>query len=91
MPTDASNPISQFIPFILIFAIFYFLIIRPQQKKQKDQKNMINSLKKNDKIVTAGGIHGTVVLVKEKTIVVRVDDSAKIELDRESITSLIKG
>ena len=76
------------IPYILIFLIFYFLVIKPQKEKQKKTAEMKKNLKKNDKIITAGGMHGTVALVKDKTVVVRVDDSVKIEFDKESISTV---
>ena len=74
-------------PMVLIFAIMYFLIFRPQAKKQKQQKAMINEIKKGDKIVTAGGIYGTVVGVKEKeqTLIVEIDKNVKIEIGRSSV------
>ena len=92
MGPEASNPLLALpiIPYLLIFLIFYFIVIKPQRSKQKEQKDMIANLKKNDNVVTTSGIHGTVVLVKEKTVVVRVDDNVKIEFDKESVTSLIK-
>ena len=74
-------------PMILIFAIFYMLVFRPQKKEQQDKKKMRDTLKKNDQIVTVGGVHGTVVLVKEGTVVIRVDDNVKIEFDKEAIAS----
>lgn len=90
-PEQAANPLVSFpiIPYILIFFIFYFLLIKPQKDKQKEQKNMINNLKKNDQVVTAGGIHGTVVIVKDKSVVLRVDDNVRIEFDKESISNVI--
>jgi len=85
-----GNPgIVNFIPLLVIFGIFYFLIIKPQQKKQKEHQEMVKNLKKNDEIVTAGGIHGTIVQVKDKTLGVRVDENAKIEIDKASV-SLVK-
>ena len=89
-PDQAANPLMQLpiIPWILIFIIFYFLLIKPQKDKQKKQKETMGSLKKNDEVVTAGGVHGTVSLVKDKTVVVRVDDNVKIEFDKESITAV---
>ena len=93
MPAEqAANPLVQLpiIPYILIFLIFYFLVIKPQRTKQKEQKNLITNLKKNDRVVTSGGIHGTVSLVKEKTVVVRIDDNVRIELDKESVSSVVK-
>ena len=89
---QAANPLVSLpiIPYLLIFLIFYFLVIKPQKDKQKEQKTLIDTLKKNDEVVTAAGIHGTVVLVKDKTVVVRVDDNVKIEFDKEAVTSVVK-
>ena len=89
---QAVNPLIAFpiIPYLLIFGIFYFLLIRPQQKQKKELQNMLKNLKKNDQVVTAAGIHGIVTLVKEKTVILRVDDSAKIEFDKEAIISVVK-
>ena len=75
-------------PYIMlaIFFIFYFLVIRPEKKKQNEIKEMRNTLKKNDKVITAGGIYGTVSLVKDDRVVIRVDDNTKIEFDKQSVT-----
>lgn len=92
MPAEgAVNPLVSFpiIPYILIFLVFWFLVIKPQKDKQKEQADMLKNVKKNDEVVTVAGIHGTVVLVKDKTVVVRVDDNVKIEFDKESITKII--
>jgi len=86
----AANPLIYIFPYILIFFIFYFLVIRPQKKQEQEKKNMIANVKKNDHVVTAAGIHGTVVLVKDQTVVVRVDDNVKIEFDKEAIRSVTK-
>ena len=74
--------------YVPIIAIFYFLIIRPQRQQQKKTKEMLDNLKKNDEVVTTSGIHGTVAIVKEKTVVLRVDEGCRIEFDRESIASV---
>lgn len=73
-----------------IVLIFYFLIIRPQNKRQRESKAMLGALKKGDKIVTAGGIHGQVTAVKENTVTVKVDDSTntKVEFSKSSISSV---
>jgi len=89
MPQQAPSITSFLVPYVIIFGVFYFLVFRPQQKKQKQIKEMLANIKKNDDIVTASGIHGTVVLVKEKTVVVRVDEGCRIEFDREAI-ALVK-
>ena len=77
--------------YVPILLIFYFLMIRPQQQQQKKIKAMLANLKKNDEVVTTSGIHGTVVIVKEKSVVVRVDEGCRIEFDRESIASVTSG
>lgn len=82
--------LMNFFPILIIFAIFYFLIIRPQGKKESEHKKLISNLKKNDEIVTIGGIHGTIVNVKEKTYVVRVDDNVKVEIDKLAVARVSK-
>jgi len=77
--------------YVPIVLIFYFLIIRPQQQQQKKIKQMLEALKKNDEVITTSGIHGTVVIVKDKTVVVRGDEGCRIEFDRESIASVKSG
>lgn len=88
MPQDSMMTQVLFM-YIPIFAIFYFMIIRPQQQQQKKLKAMIDNLKKNDDVVTTSGIHGTVVMVKDKTVVIRVDEGCRIEFDRESIANVL--
>ncbi len=92
MPAQtASAPgLVSFIPMIAIFAIFYLLLIRPQQKKEKERQNMLKNVKKNDEIVTAGGVHGVVLNIKDKTVSLRVDDNVKIEVDRDAIARVEK-
>ena len=74
-----------FFPLIIIFLIFYFLIFRPQQKKQKELEKMVKDLQKNDQVVTTSGIHGTVVMLKDDTVVLRVDDGVRIEFSRDAV------
>ena len=85
MPQDSGFTQVLFL-YVPIFLIFYFLVLAPQRKKQKELKTMLDSLKKNDEVVSSSGIHGTVVIVKDKTVVVRVDDNCRIEFDKEAIT-----
>ena len=83
--------IAQFIPLILIFVIFYFFLIRPQQKRVKDHKAMVNSLKRGDEVITSGGIIGTVEKVMEDDrIEVNVADNVKVQVIRSTITSLLQ-
>ena len=87
-----ASPLMQFpiVPYALIILVFYFLVFKPQKDKQKQTKKMLADLKKNDQVVTAGGIHGTVANVKDKTVIVRIDDNVKMEVDKESIVSVTK-
>ena len=89
MPTDSANPLMQFLPMILIFGIFWFLLIKPQQDKEKKRKEKVNNMKKGDEIVTSGGIHGKVHLVKETTVFIKLDDNVKVEFDKEAISDVI--
>ncbi|MFB5678746.1 preprotein translocase subunit YajC [Paenibacillus terreus] len=75
------------LPFVLMFAIFYFLLIRPQQKKQKQRNAMLSALKKGDKVVTIGGLHGTIVEITDDIAVLRVNDVTKLTFDRSAISS----
>jgi len=84
-----GNPLMTFLPFVAIIAIFYFLIIRPQNKKQKETQKMLSQLKKGDKIVTIGGIHGTIQTVKEQTVIVKVDEETKLEFSRSAISTVL--
>jgi len=84
-----ASLISTFLPFVAIIAIFYFLIIRPQNKKRKETEKMLSSLKKGDKVVTIGGIYGTVSTVKETTVIVKVDDNVKMEFLRSAVSNVI--
>ena len=87
-PAGPMGSMMSFLPFVAIIAIFYFLIIRPQNKKQKETQKMLSALKKGDKIVTIGGIHGTIQSVKESSVIVRVDDNTKIEFSRSAISTV---
>ena len=82
---------AQFIPLILIFIIFYFFLIRPQQKRVKDHKAMVESLKKGDEVITSGGIIGIVDRVMEDDrIEVTISENTKVQIIRSTITSLLK-
>jgi preprotein translocase subunit YajC len=73
-----------------VFVVFYLFIIRPQNKKQKDTEKMVNALKKGDKVITIGGIHGEVTSTKEQTVIVKVDDDCKLEFSRSAIATVLK-
>lgn len=82
--------IGNLVLFGTIIAIFYFMIIRPQQKRTKEREAMLNSVKKGDKVITSGGIHGTVMGLEEKTLLVQIADNVKVKVDRGSITTILK-
>ncbi|MDD5431960.1 MAG: preprotein translocase subunit YajC [Candidatus Omnitrophica bacterium] len=82
---QAVNPIVNLIPFALIFVIFYFMLIKPQKNREKEHQKMLSNLKKNDEIVTTGGIHGTVINVKDKTLTLRIDENVKIEVEKNCV------
>lgn len=84
-----GNFLMTVLPFVLIIGIFYLFIIRPQNKKQKETEKMIAALKKGDKVITIGGIHGVVHQTKEKTVIVKVDDGTKIEFNRSAVASVV--
>jgi len=89
--TQQAAPIwVNLVPIILIFGIFYFLLIKPQQDKQKQHQKMLSDLKKNDEVITAGGIHGVVINVKDSTIVIKVDENVKIEVEKTHISQVTK-
>ncbi|APH04256.1 preprotein translocase subunit YajC [Bacillus weihaiensis] len=78
------------LPLVLMFAIFYFLLIRPQQKQQKAVREMQNSLQKGDKIVTIGGLHGILDSIDEDKIVLKVGDGTRLTFDRRSVKEVVK-
>ena len=86
--STSSSLIGTMVPFLLIIVIFYFFLIRPQNKKQKETEKMLKALKKGDKVITIGGIHGTISSVKDNTVIVKVDDDCKIEFNRSAISSV---
>ena len=95
-PTTASDGaaaggsmVTTLITFAVIILIFYFLIIRPQRKRDKEAKAMLAAIQKGDKIVTIGGIRGTVAVVKESTVIVKVDDNTRIEFSKNAISSVL--
>lgn len=87
---QGAGGFSAFIPLILMFVIFYFLLIRPQQKKQKQHRLMIENLKKGDRIITGGGIHGRITNVDENVLTVEIADQVKIKLNRGNVTALLQ-
>lgn len=90
MGSSQAGMLANLFPLVLIFLVFYVILIRPQQKQQKEFKKMLESLKKNDQIVTIGGVYGTIVNVKEKTLIVRVDENTREEIDKTAVARIEK-
>ncbi len=82
--------VTMIITFGLIIAIFYFLVIRPQNRKQREAKAMMESLRKGDKVATIGGIRGIVTAVKDQTVTLKVDENTKIEFNKGAIASILE-
>lgn len=92
-PAGAEQQPSIFVsmmPLIFIFVIFYFLLIRPQQKKAKEHAKLVASLKTGDEVVTNAGIHGVISNVKEKTVIIKIADNVKVEFDRAAVAAVEK-
>ena len=86
---QGAGGFSSFIPLILMFVIFYFLLIRPQQKKSKDHREMINNLKKGDRVITGGGIHGRITGVSDTTLTVEIADKVRVKVNRSNVAALV--
>ncbi len=85
-----SNLLVMLVTFALIIGVFYFLVIRPQNKKQNEAKKMLSSLRKNDRVATIGGIRGTIVAVKEDSVVIKVDENTKIEFNKGAVSQVLE-
>ncbi|MBF0257333.1 MAG: preprotein translocase subunit YajC [Desulfamplus sp.] len=84
----AGGGFTAFVPLILMFVIFYFLLIRPQQKKAKEHQNMVNNLKKGDRIITSGGVHGTIISLGDTTVSLEIAENVKIKINRGNVAAL---
>ncbi|MCL2266175.1 MAG: preprotein translocase subunit YajC [Treponema sp.] len=87
-PVTGGSLIGSLLPIVAIIAIFYFLIIRPQNKKRKETEKMHSNLKKGDRIVTIGGLYGVIHSVKDTTVIIKADDNVKLEFLRSAISSV---
>lgn len=85
-----GSMISTVIMFGAIFAIFYFMIIRPQQKRAKEREKLLSNIEKGDKIITSGGVHATIVGLEEKTVLVEIAPNVKVKIERSAIGSVVK-
>ncbi len=87
-PAAGSSGFASLIPLVLIMVIFYFLLIRPQQKKLKEHRNLVDQLKKGDQIITGGGLYAKVIDVKDDTLKVEIADGVRIKIKRDTIIGL---
>jgi preprotein translocase subunit YajC len=88
--SGGGSMVSTLIMFGAIFAIFYFMIIRPQQKRSKEREKMLGAIQKGDKIITSNGMHGTIVGIEEKTYLIQVSDNVKIKFEKSAVASVVK-
>ena len=84
-----ANALSSMFPLLIIFVIFYFFLIRPQQKQAKKHQQMLNAVKKDDKIITSGGMYGTVSSVKGGNLEIKIADGVKVQILRTAVSSLV--
>ncbi len=87
---QGGDAFSSFIPLIVIFGIFYFLVIRPQQKRAKEHDEQLKALKKDDKIISTGGIYGTITAVRENILEVKIADNVKVQMARSAVSDIVK-
>ncbi len=88
--TGAPGIIQLLLPFIIMFAVFYFILLRPQQAQQKKRKEMLNSLKQGDKVVTVGGILGEIVALREDYLTLKIADNCEVRISRSGVSSVIE-
>jgi preprotein translocase subunit YajC len=86
---QGGSPLNMLMPMIIIFAIFYFMLIRPQQRKEKERQLLISNVKSGDRVIFSGGIVGTVSNVKEKSLIVKIADNTKVEILRGAVSSVL--
>ena len=84
-----GNPMSLIFMIIAIFAVMYFLMIRPQQRQKRQHQDMLSQLGKGDKVVTTGGLHGTVAGIKDNSVIVKIADNVKVEVNRSAISQIV--
>lgn len=90
--TESSAPVwVNIIPFVLIFAVFYLILIRPQQKQQKEHQKLLESLKSGDQVLLASGIYGIVAEIRDKDLLIKIADNVKVKVLRSSVTQVLSG
>ena len=85
-----GSMLGLFLPFLLVFVVFYFFIIRPQRKREEQRKTMISAVKKGDRIITIGGVHATITKVEDNSVLAEIDSNIKVRLEKHAIASIAK-
>jgi preprotein translocase subunit YajC len=86
----AGSGLISMLPFVFIFVIMYYVMLRPQMRRQKEAAKLVSSLKTGDRVVTSSGIHGLISNVKETTVIVKVADNVKMEMEKTAVTNVLK-
>ena len=86
---STTGLLGSLLPFLLIILVFYFLILRPQQKRQKERQKLLGSIKKGDKVITSGGMHGVIEGLDDKTVLMKIADNTKVKVERSAVTTII--
>src|ERR1700688_2316106 len=86
----AQNPIISFVPMVVVVGILYFLIIRPQQQQAKDHRRLVDNLKTGDRIITQGGVHGTVTAIKGAIVQVKIADNVRVDVNRTALSQVLQ-
>jgi preprotein translocase subunit YajC len=86
----AGSGLIGMLPFVFIFIIMYYVMLRPQMRKQKEQAKLVSALKTGDRVVTSSGIHGLISNVKDTTVIVKVADNVKLEMEKTAVTNVVK-
>lgn len=89
-PASSGSGLLGLLPFVFIFVIMYYVMLRPQMRRQKEQARLVSALKTGDRVVTSSGIHGLISNVKDTTVIVKVADNVKLEMDKTSVTNVVK-
>ena len=89
-PSGVGSGLFGILPFIFIFVIMYYVVLRPQMRRQKEQARLVAALKTGDRVVTSSGIHGLISNVKDTTVIVKVADNVKIEMEKTAVTNVVK-
>jgi preprotein translocase subunit YajC len=89
-PSAPGSGLLGMLPFVFLIVIMYYVMIRPQMRRQKEQAKLVSALKTGDRVVTASGIHGLISNVKDTTVIVKVADNVKIEMEKTAVTNVVK-